>query len=90
LLSVFKLQQTFLNRSVITAVYVALCTFTAILVPEVKDLIGFCGGMFATMLCVLFPALIARLVAPLIVWRIVMVVVVPFAGFLFCAAFGVI
>jgi amino acid permease len=90
LLSVFKLQQTFLNRAVLTAVYVALCTFCAILVPEVKDLIGFCGGMFATMLCVLFPALISRMVIPKSVWRCLMVVVVPFCGFLFAAAFGLV
>jgi amino acid permease len=90
LLSMFSLRPTFVNRVVITAGYVALCTFSAILVPEVKDLIGFCGGMFATLLCVLFPTLISRMVLPKMVWRIAMVVVVPFSGFLFSAALGLV
>jgi amino acid permease len=90
LLSLFSLPPTFFYRVTITGLYVALCTFSAILFPEVKDLIGFCGGIFATLLCILFPTIIARLVAPKVVFRISMVVVLPFCCFLFAAAVGLI
>merc|ERR1719506_3310846 len=81
-----SLSPTFANRLAVGAGYVGSCVLCAIRVPQLKTLITLSGGTCATLLCVVFPTLIARTVFTRTAWRLSILVVFPLSVFLFVAA----
>jgi sodium-coupled neutral amino acid transporter 11 len=85
-----SLEMTFPVRILMSAVILGGAVVMAIVYPDITRIMQLLGGSLATLLMIVFPAIIGRLVLPFSTWVVSMVSAGLFAAFLIPAAVGLI